>query len=312
MQGADQPVASDPASRQLLELAQRVAASEATVLITGESGVGKEVLARFIHRHSARTEGPFVAINCAAIPENLLEATLFGYEKGAFTGASAPHAGKFEQAQGGTLLLDEISEMPAALQAKLLRVLQEREVPRLGTNQAQPVDVRVVAASNAELEPLVAHGRFRADLFYRLNVVQVVLPPLRERRDDVLPLFRHFMRGAALRFQREPGERDELPAPLVERLLAHSWPGNVRELKSAAERHVLGLPALWAGDHAAASPHASLQSTLDALEALLIEDALKRCKGRVESVCQALDVSPATLYRKLKAHGLRLEGHRDE
>jgi len=308
---ADVLCGDSEAMRGLRELIVRIAPTPVEVLVCGETGSGKELVARALHDHSGRS-GPFVPINCAALPEALIESELFGHEAGAFTGAAKARIGRIEHAHRGTLFLDEIEAMPAALQAKLLRVLQEREVPRLGTNQAQPVDVRVVAASNAELEPLVAQGRFRADLFYRLNVVQLVLPPLRERRDDVLPLFRHFMRGAALRFQREPGERDELPAPLVERLLAHSWPGNVRELKSAAERHVLGLPALWASDPAAANPHASLQSTLDALEALLIEDALKRCKGRVESVCQALDVSPATLYRKLKAHGLRLEGHRDE
>jgi two-component system C4-dicarboxylate transport response regulator DctD len=308
---ADVLCGDSAAMRQLRELIARIAPTPVDVLVCGETGTGKELVARALHDHSGRS-GPFVAINCAALPEALIESELFGHEAGAFTGAAKVRVGRIEHAQHGTLFLDEIEAMPAALQAKLLRVLQEREVQRLGANQAQPVDVRVVAASNAELEPLVAQGRFRADLFYRLNVVQLALAPLRERRDDVLPLFQHFMRGAALRFQRTASERDELPAPLVEHLLAYAWPGNVRELKSAAERHVLGMPALWASGDPAASPRASLQATLDALEALLIEDTLKRCKGDVESACRALDVSPATLYRKLKTHGLHLESHRDE
>jgi len=299
---ADVLCGDSAAMRQLRELIARIAPTPVDVLVCGETGTGKELVARALHDHSGRS-GPFVAINCAALPEALIESELFGHEAGAFTGAAKVRVGRIEHAQHGTLFLDEIEAMPAALQAKLLRVLQEREVQRLGANQAQPVDVRVVAASNAELEPLVAQGRFRADLFYRLNVVQLALAPLRERRDDVLPLFQHFMRGAALRFQRTASERDELPAPLVEHLLAYAWPGNVRELKSAAERHVLGMPALWASGDPAASPRASLQATLDALEALLIEDTLKRCKGDVESACRALDVSPATLYRKLKTHG---------
>jgi len=296
--------------RRLRELIVRIAPTPVDVLVCGETGTGKELAARALHDHSGRS-GPFVPINCAALPDALIESELFGHEAGAFTGATKARIGRIEHAHRGTLFLDEIEAMPTALQAKLLRVLQEREVPRLGTNQMQPVDVRVVAASNAELEALVAQGRFRADLYYRLNVVMLSLPPLRERRDDVLPLFRHFVRDAALRFQRAQAEGDELPAPLVERLLAHPWPGNVRELKNAAERHLLGLPA-FAGDAPASHGAASLQATLDALEALLIEDALKRHKGQVEATCRALDLSPATLYRKLKLHGLQLEAHRDD
>ncbi len=236
MQAADQPVASDPASRQLLELARRVAGSEATVLITGESGVGKEVLARFIHRHSARAEGPFVAINCAAIPENLLEATLFGYEKGAFTGASAPHAGKFEQAQGGTLLLDEISEMPAALQAKLLRVLQEREVERVGGKKPIALDVRILATSNRDLQAEVQGGRFREDLYYRLNVFPLEVPPLRDRPLDIVPL--------ALRVLQRAGQGRALSlAPAAEAgLTAYAWRGNIRELENVMQRAMILAP----------------------------------------------------------------------
>ena len=191
--------------------------------------------------------------------------------------------------------------MPASLQAKLLRVLQAREVMRLGSNQPVAVDVRVVAASNAELAPLIAAGRFRPDLYYRLNVVTLQLLPLRDRRDDIPALFEHFRRGAALRFSRP---LDELPAAISDRLLAHGWPGNVRELKSAAERQVLGLPVFAGDDKAGVAAGRSLQATLDALEGLLIEDALRRCKGQVDAVCRELELSPATFYRKLKTHGL--------
>ena len=291
----------------LREWIVRIAPTPVDVLVCGETGTGKELVARALHEHSGR-RGAFVPINCAAVPDGLIESELFGHQAGAFTGAAKARPGRIEHAHGGTLFLDEIEAMPLLLQAKLLRVLQEREVQRLGANQPQRVDVRVVAASNAELEPLVARGAFRADLFYRLNVVKLQLPPLRERRDDVLPLFRHFMRNAALRFERDV---PELASPLNEQLLAHGWPGNVRELKSAAERQVLGLPPLWSGSTSTASA-GTLQSTLDALEALLIEDALKRCKGQVDAVCRALDVSQATLYRKLKTHGLQLDAHRDE
>jgi two-component system response regulator FlrC len=184
----DAVIAEDPATLTVLELARRVGPTDATVLITGESGTGKEVFARFIHRHSARARAPFIAINCAAIPENLLEATLFGYEKGAFTGASQSTAGKFEQAQGGTLLLDEISEMPLTLQAKLLRVLQEREVERVGARQPIALDIRVLATSNRDMAAEARAGRFREDLYYRINVFPIELPPLRARALDILPL----------------------------------------------------------------------------------------------------------------------------
>src|SRR6202046_5320101 len=221
-----QPVASAACSQRLLELARRVAASDCTVLIVGESGTGKEVLARFIHRVSTRSNGPFVAVNCAAIPENMLEAILFGYERGAFTGAHAAHAGKFEQAQGGTLLLDEITEMPLGLQAKLLRVLQEREVERLGSTRTITLDVRLIATSNRDLPEEVRAARFRADLFYRLNVMSLRLTALRERRGDILPLAHRAMQACA-----RPGQAALcLTAEAEQKLLQHDWPGNAREL----------------------------------------------------------------------------------
>lgn len=229
-------IAIDPASREMFAMAERVAKTDATVLLTGESGVGKEVVARFIHRHSARKDGPFVAINCAAIPDSLLEATLFGYEKGAFTGAQQAQAGKFEQAQDGTLLLDEVTEMPMGLQAKLLRVLQEREVERVGGKKPVPLNIRIVATSNRDMAEAVAKGVFREDLFYRLNVFPVAIPALRERRQDIVAIARHFVVEHGGRMGR-PGVS---LLPDAERaLLMHDWPGNVRELENAMQRALI-------------------------------------------------------------------------
>jgi two-component system response regulator FlrC len=231
-------VAEDPATRQVLLLAARVARSEATVLLTGESGVGKEVFARYIHEQSSRAEGPFVAINCAAIPDNLLEATLFGHEKGAFTGAQTAQAGKFEQAHGGTLLLDEISEMPLALQAKLLRVLQEREVERVGGRKPIPVDIRVLATSNRNMAEEVKQGHFREDLFYRLNVFPLQIPSLRERIGDLVPLANHFLARQGAR----EGRRVNISPSAAAMIAAHPWPGNVRELENTMQRALILAP----------------------------------------------------------------------
>jgi len=230
---ADLPVAEEESSRQLLQIAQRVAATDATVLITGESGTGKEVLARYIHESSTRRQGPFVAINCAAIPENMLEATLFGYEKGAFTGAHTSREGKFEQANGGTILLDEISEMDAGLQAKLLRVLQEREVERLGGKSTQQLDVRVVATSNRDLQACVSAGTFREDLFYRLSVFPLQWLPLRERRGDILPIAKSLIENHCRKMGRTTVHLD---ASAEYALRNYDWPGNVRELDNTIQR----------------------------------------------------------------------------
>jgi two-component system response regulator FlrC len=231
-------IAADARTREVLLLAARVAKTDATVLLTGESGTGKEVFARYIHDQSPRAKGPFVAINCAAIPDNLLEATLFGYEKGAFTGAQSAQAGKFEQADKGTLLLDEISEMPLGLQAKLLRVLQEREVERVGGKKPVMVDIRVVATSNRDMAAEVAAGRFREDLFYRLNVFPLFIPALRERPGDIVPLARHFlaMHGARL------GRMAQIGSGAAAILAAHRWPGNVRELENVMQRALILAP----------------------------------------------------------------------
>ncbi len=229
-------VSDDARSRALRELALRVAPTDATVLLSGESGVGKEVLARFIHAHSTRAARPFVAINCAAIPDNMLEAILFGYEKGAYTGAHQASPGKFEQAQGGTLLLDEISEMQLGLQAKLLRVLQEREVERLGSRVALKLDVRVLATTNRNLREEVRAGRFREDLYYRLNVFPLEVPPLRERAGDIAVIAeRLVLRIAASQGRRPP----RLEEDARDRLRAHTWPGNVRELDNVMQRAVI-------------------------------------------------------------------------
>jgi Transcriptional regulator containing PAS, AAA-type ATPase, and DNA-binding domains len=319
--GVPEPVACAPSSRRLLELARRVAASECTVLIAGESGTGKEVLARFIHRNSRRADGPFVAVNCAAIPESMLEALLFGYERGAFTGAHASYPGKFEQAQGGTLLLDEISEMPLPLQAKLLRVLQEREVERLGGRAPIALDVRVIATTNRRLREEVAAGRFREDLYYRINVFPLVLEPLRARRDDILPLAMQLISARC-----PPGERiPALSAEAAHLLLTYSWPGNVRELDNLVQRalvlvngpvigpeHIQFEPALEpaaqtpAKTPAREQPAGSLADSLEQAERALILEALRESRGCRRAVAERLGISPRTLRYKLAR--LREEG----
>jgi len=303
-----EPVACAASSQRLLELARRVAASDCSVLIVGESGTGKEVMARFIHRNSPRGRGPFIAVNCAAIPESMLEAMLFGYERGAFTGAHTHHAGKFEQAQGGTLLLDEITEMPLGLQAKLLRVLQEREVERLGSRGPLSLDVRVLATTNRRLREEVSAGRFREDLYYRLNVFPLALAPLRARRDDVLPLAMQLL-GMRCR----PGERiPALSADAAHLLLTYSWPGNIRELDNLLQRALIlvsgpvilpehiqfELPTEAPEPPTAvpASPPTLAGKRVEAERDLILE-AL-RCGSRREAA-ERLGISPRTLRYKL-------------
>lgn len=305
-------IAQDPAIASLLQLATRVAKSSATVLLTGESGTGKEVFARFIHRNSARAEGPFVAINCAAIPENLLEATLFGYEKGAFTGATQPQAGKFEQAEGGTLLLDEISEMPLGLQAKLLRVLQEREVERVGGKKVIPLDIRVLATSNRDMAEIVARGDFREDLYYRLNVIPLVIPPLRAHPGDIVPLARFFMS----RLSESLGRRGlKLSAGAEARLLAHAWPGNVRELENVIQRAMILAPgeAIEAEDLLLdeAKPAAREEKIaarkpddIKSLERKHIMDTLASVNGSRKEAVKLLGISERTLRYKLQQYKL--------
>src|SRR5918996_2360590 len=225
-------IAQSTEMQKVLDLVLRVAPTDATVLIQGESGTGKEVIAKVMHHASPRTDKPFVAVNCGALPEPLLESEIFGHVKGAFTGATAHKKGLFEEAHGGTFLLDEIGEMPPSLQVKFLRVLQEGEVRPVGSNQSQTVDVRILAATNRDLGQLMQQGKFRADLFYRLNVIPVTIPPLRARREDISALAEHFLQ----RFGRKQGRSLRLSAAAVERLLRYPWPGNVRELENAMER----------------------------------------------------------------------------
>ncbi|MES2672671.1 MAG: sigma-54 dependent transcriptional regulator [Pseudomonadota bacterium] len=232
----DEPIAHAASSRQLLQLAQRIALSESTVLIVGESGTGKEVLARYIHNHSPRAQQPFIAINCAAIPENMLEAMLFGHEKGAYTGAHSSAPGKFEQANGGTILLDEISEMNISLQAKLLRVLQEREVERLGGRKTIKLDVRVIATSNRDMRCEVVAGKFREDLYYRLSVLPLQWAPLRDRVEDIVPLAEKILQRHA---QKQNRHGVTLTASAQQALLSYSWPGNVRELDNIMQRALI-------------------------------------------------------------------------
>ena len=314
-----EPVAVAETSRRLIELSRRVANSDCTVLIAGESGTGKEVLARFIHRQSNRSTRPFIAVNCAAIPESMLEALLFGYERGAFTGAHAAHPGKFEQAQGGTLLLDEISEMPLGLQSKLLRVLQEREVERLGGRGSLALDVRVLATTNRQLRAEVAAGRFREDLFYRLNVFPISLTPLRTRRDDILPIA---MQLLALRVR--PGQRiPALSADAAHRLLTYPWPGNARELDNVLQRalilctgpviepeHIEIETDIEAPRHPASFADSAeedtvrtrggaLARTLERAEQEILLEALRSPQVTRRAIAETLGISPRTLRYKL-------------
>ncbi|ELF6204631.1 sigma-54-dependent Fis family transcriptional regulator [Pseudomonas putida] len=308
------PVACEPASRQLLELAARVARSDSTVLISGESGTGKEVLARYIHQQSPRAAQPFVAINCAAIPDNMLEATLFGHEKGAFTGAIAAQAGKFEQAEGGTLLLDEISEMPMALQAKLLRVLQEREVERVGGRKPISLDIRVLATTNRDLAGEVAAGRFREDLFYRLSVFPLAWCPLRERPGDILQLAERLLARHAVKMKHAPVRLSPQARACLQ---AYAWPGNVRELDNALQRALILQQGgvIEAADFClagaiplSAGTGPSLEATAEASglgddmrrhEYQMIIDTLRAERGRRKEAAERLGISPRTLRYKL-------------
>ena len=330
------PIAVEPASAQLLELAARVARSDSTVLISGESGTGKEVLARYIHQQSHRASQPFIAINCAAIPDNMLEATLFGHEKGSFTGAIAAQAGKFEQADGGTLLLDEISEMPLGLQAKLLRVLQEREVERVGARKPIALDIRVVATTNRDLAGEVAAGRFREDLYYRLSVFPLAWRPLRERTADILPLAERLL---AKHVNKMKHAAAKLSPDAQACLIAYPWPGNVRELDNAIQRALIlqqgGLiqpqdfclagPVTYTAMPVAAplssvireveieaDSAGALGDDLRRREFQMIIDTLRAERGRRKEAAEKLGISPRTLRYKLaqmRDAGMDVEGY---
>ncbi len=300
----------------VLDLARQFAPADASVLITGESGTGKEMIARFLHAQSLRAQAPFVSLNCAAIPENLLESELFGHEKGAFTGAVARRIGKFEEASGGTLLLDEVTEMDPRLQAKLLRAIQEREIDRVGGTKPVRIDIRLIATSNRDMEEAVAAGQFREDLYFRLNVLTLHLPPLRERPADVEPLARHFAAKHAIA-NGKPGMR--LDAGALERLRAQPWRGNVRELENCLHRAVLLArgEVITAGDivlnrraeairQQAASDEAgpaAVGRSLAAVERDLIIDTLRHTMGNRTHAATILGISIRTLRNKLKQYG---------
>ncbi|HMP77311.1 MAG TPA: sigma-54 dependent transcriptional regulator [Kiritimatiellia bacterium] len=307
-------IAESPAMRRVCDIISRVARTDATILITGESGTGKELVAQAIHAHSARRGRKFLPINCAALPEPLLESEMFGHVKGAFTGATSSKEGLFEAASGGTIFLDEIGSMPAGVQAKLLRVLQDRQVRKVGSNESTAVDVRVIAATNDKLETMIAEQRFREDLYYRLSVIPIEIAPLRDRREDILPLVRHFIRS-------EIRDHKELPAITPEAELSferYDWPGNVRELQNAV-RHALAfasngmikredLPAKVIDATVSLGPELSvtgdlkgysLRHFLRAKEREYLGRVLESFQGDKEKTAKALNISLATLYRKL-------------
>jgi two-component system C4-dicarboxylate transport response regulator DctD len=299
---ASRLVGRSAAVERLRRSLRRLADAETDVLLFGETGTGKEVAARALHDFGRRARGRFVAVNCGAIPETMIESELFGHEPGAFTGARERRIGKIEHASGGTLFLDEIESMPLSAQVRLLRVLQERTIERLGSNKEIPVDLRVIAATKVDLAELAARGAFREDLVYRLNVVTVRLPPLRERREDVPLLFAHFLDLAA---QRQGRAAPTLDPAFVERLRQQDWPGNVRELRNAAERYLLGLDD---DEPREPSPGTTGQLTLEqqmeAAEKRIIEETLARFAGRIGITAEALGITRKTLYLKMKKYDL--------
>ena len=324
LRGADGVVGHSAALREVVAVARKVARHPSTVLVTGESGTGKELIARLVHSSSPRAAAAFVAVTCAAIPEALLESELFGHTRGAFTGAAQDRRGLFEEANGGTLFLDEIGELPLALLVKLLRVLQEGEIRRVGDNASRTIDVRLVAATSRDLEAEVAAGRFRADLYYRVNVVRLQLPALRERRDDIAELARHFAQAHAARLA--------MPAPAItadamRALLEYNWPGNVRELENVIERALvltddarIDLPQLAPqvsrvteaagtarspnGTHAPTEHDLSVKRRTESLERRLIAQALERTAGNRTRAAQLLDLSHRALLYKIREYGL--------
>lgn len=290
---------------EVRRLIANVAPTDAPVLIVGDTGTGKELIARSLHELSPRQAKPFVAVNCGALPEAMFESEMFGYEPGAFTGAAKRRIGKLEYASGGTVFLDEIESMPLPLQVKLLRVLQEGTLERLGSNQPVRVDLRVVAAAKGDMQALVAAGTFRRDLLYRLNVVTIEVPPLTERREDIVPLLEHFVLEAAVRYGR--------PAPMLTArqradLMARDWPGNVRELRNAADRFVLGIEPASGGGKVGGGPARSLKERVEQFERATIADVLEQHAGAVLAAADELQIGKATLYEKIKRYGLAERG----
>ncbi|MDR9759213.1 sigma-54 dependent transcriptional regulator [Rhizobium redzepovicii] len=300
-------IGQTPVMENLRKILRHIADTDVDVLVAGETGSGKEVVAQILHQWSHRRKGNFVALNCGALPETVIESELFGHEAGAFTGAQKRRTGRIEHASGGTLFLDEIESMPVATQVKMLRVLEMREITPLGTNEVRPVDLRVVAAAKIDLGDPDLRGDFREDLYYRLNVVTISIPPLRERRDDIPLLFSHFAARAAERFRREV---PELSPEMRRHFASHAWPGNVRELSHYAERVVLGVE----GGAAAPVPAqptggGTLPERLERYEAEIIRDALTANDGDVRSTIEALGIPRKTFYDKLQRHGINRGGY---
>jgi DNA-binding NtrC family response regulator len=307
----DNIIGRSPAMQEVFATITRVAPTRATVLLAGESGVGKDLIARAIHYHSPRHDKPFVKINCTALPENLMESELFGYEKGAFTGAVASKPGKFEQADTGTVMLDEIGDVPPGVQVKLLRVLQERELERLGSNKTKHIDVRVIAATNVDLRIALENGTFREDLYYRLNVLPLNIPPLRQRKEDIPYLAEHFMRKVS----REMGRECTLSQNAIDRLMQYDWPGNVRELENVIERSIVlcGSSQLDADDvkidagrsrAAQADNFLPAGMSLDAYEQEIIREALRRANGNKSQAARLLGITRNALRYRLSQMGL--------
>ena len=292
--------------KHMRSLLDKIKYTPADVLIKGETGTGKELVARYLHHHGQRSQRPFVAINCAALPESIIESELFGHEAGAFTGASKKRVGKFEYANGGTLLLDEIESMPVSLQTKILRVLETRKVEPLGANKLIDLDIRIIAASKEDLKQLSDEGKFRADLYYRLNVIEVEIPPLRSRKEDIPLLFEHFM---ALSAHRYGTETPNLPQAHMQSLLNNDWPGNVRELRNVADCYtLLGESRAFGQQGSTYTNFSELELTLpeqmDQFEESIIRSALSRHQGRLKSVQESLGIGRKTLYEKMKKYNI--------
>ena len=297
---------TNPAIEQLRQQILDLASINVDVLINGETGVGKDLVARSLHEQGTRATSRFVAINCGSLPESVIESELFGHEAGAFTGATERRIGKFEHASGGTLFLDEIENMPVELQIKLLRVLQDRVVVRLGSNQEIPVDVRVIAATKVDLLTECSEGRFREDLYYRLNVLNLQVPALRDRRDDIPLLFQAFVNQNSARHHKEPMQ---VSSDSIASLVAHDWPGNVRELQNVATRYAIGLQVdVGTGSDDLMPQHGTLADKVNAFEKQVIESSIKEHEGSLKATYEALGVSRKTLYDKIQKHGIQSEG----
>jgi len=299
--------------REVFEMIDKVSASDASVLIRGESGTGKELVANAIHYNSLRAEGPFIKVNCAALPETLIESELFGHEKGAFTGATQRRIGKFERANGGTLFLDEIGTLNLAAQAKILRVLQEKELERVGGDDTIKVDVRIITATNKPLEKALEKGKFREDLYYRLNIFPIYLPPLKERKTDILLLADYFLEKYRKKYKKDA---KRITTPAIDMLMRYHWPGNVRELENCMERAVLICnnhvvhsynlpPSLQTAESSETVPSGSLSSALATFEKDFIIDALKNTHGNVAKAARLLDTSERILGLRVKKYGIQ-------